>query len=215
MHPDSYIERDEFQQAWQAESVRTRVIADADLIMKEVHRSQRQFQSMIFIRDFREVFISLLMLPYWFYKGIKDSLPWTWWLMVPALVWIIGYTLVDRKRHPQKPSDPSESLLASVKESLKQIEHQIWLLRNVFWWYISPFAISIMAFFSQVALRTSKDRFELIGTMGASFVFVAGLSYFIYWLNQQAVRKELEPRRRRLLKLLTGLDDDSTEDNPR
>ena len=53
-------------------------------------------------------------------------------------------------RHKRKPSEPGDPLLESVKESLTQVEHQIWLLRNVFWWYLLPFTISILAFFAHV-----------------------------------------------------------------
>ena len=106
------------------------------------------------------------MMPVWFYLGITLSLPWTWCLTVPALVWVAGFILVDRKRHPQKPSEPDEPLLDSVKESLTQVEHQIWLLRNVFWWYLLPFAISILAFFAQVAW--SLRVWRLVGCSSAS-----------------------------------------------
>ena len=41
----------------------------ADLLLKEVQRSQRSFRATIFHRDFREVAIGLLMLPLWFFLG--------------------------------------------------------------------------------------------------------------------------------------------------
>ena len=41
----------------------------------------------------------LLMVPLWIYMGVKLSLPWTWYLTVPALLWVAGYMLVDRMRH--------------------------------------------------------------------------------------------------------------------
>ncbi len=42
------------------------------------------------------------------------------------------------------------------------------------------------------------------------FVFLLAVYYFIYHLNQLAVRSQLEPRRQELLALLTGLGDEST-----
>jgi hypothetical protein len=30
------------------------------------------------------------------------------------------------------------SLRSSIERSLAQVEHQIWLLRNIFWWYLMP-----------------------------------------------------------------------------
>jgi len=136
---------DVYQQAWQAQARQTRVTVDANLLLKEVQRNQRDFRAIIFRRDFLEVGVALVMLPYWFYAGAVHSLPWTWYLTVPALIWIIGFFLIDRMRHRQTASEPGNPLLESVKDSLTQVEHQIWLLRNVFWWYLLPPTISISA----------------------------------------------------------------------
>ena len=109
MDPDSY------QKAWHAQSSQTRVTIAADLLLKEVQRSQRNFRATIFRRDFREVVIGLLMLPLWFYWGHTVALPWTWCLGVPAITWVILFILVDRIRHKQRPSEPGEPLLDCVK----------------------------------------------------------------------------------------------------
>ena len=95
--------------------------------------------------------VALVMVPLWFYLGYRFSLAWTWYLTVPASVWGAGFILVDRNRHPQVPGEPGKPLVQSVKESLTQVEHQIWLLRNVFWWYLLPFTISLTAFLAHVA----------------------------------------------------------------
>jgi CubicO group peptidase (beta-lactamase class C family) len=205
------MDPDKYQQAWQAHASQTRVTVDADLLLKEVQRNQRDFRALIFRRDVVEVGIALLMLPLWFYLGVTFSEPWTWYLMVPALIWVIGFFLVDRMRHKQKCIGPGETLLESVKESLIQLEHQIWLLRNVFWWYLLPFTISISAFFAHVTWLDSKDWLDALGHAGF-FVFLFALYYFIYYLNQYAVRTQLEPRRQELLTLLTSLRDETTSE---
>jgi len=204
------MEPDKYQQAWRAQSSQTRVTIDADLLLKEVQRSQGHFQAMIFWRDFREVGVALVMLPLWFYMGIALSLPWTWYLTVPALLWVAGFILVDRRRHKQKPCEPGEPLLVSVKELLAPVEHQIWLLRNIAWWYLLPFMIPILAFFAQVAWRSSKDWLEAAIGFGFPSLFAVALYYLIYCLNQRAVRVQLEPRRQELLALIAGLGDEST-----
>ena len=45
------VEPDKFQQAWQAQTSATRVTADADLLLQEVRRNQRNFEAMIYSRD--------------------------------------------------------------------------------------------------------------------------------------------------------------------
>ncbi|MCC6491372.1 MAG: hypothetical protein IT364_28035 [Candidatus Hydrogenedentes bacterium] len=201
---------DKFQEAWQAESAKSRITIDASLLLKEVQRSQQDLRATIFWRDFREVGVALVMLPLWFVLGYAFSLPWTWYLTVPALLWTIGFILVDRLRHKQKAPAPGESLLTCVKDSLAQVEHQIWLLRNVAWWYLLPFTIAILAFFAQTSWRTSNNWGEFLASMTASCTFLFVLYGFIYWLNQYAVRKQLVPRRQELLALLASLSDEKT-----
>jgi len=207
MDPDNY------QQAWQAHSSQTCVTIDTDLLLKEVRRNQRDFKATIFRRDFIEVGIGLLMLPLWFYLGVTQSLPWTWYLTVPAIIWIVGFFLVDRMRHQQTPSESDEPLLSSVKNSLTQVEHQIWLLRNIFWWYLLPPTISLLAFFAHVTWLRSKDWLDALSNLDV-FLFLFALYYLIYYLNQRAVRLQLEPRRQELLTLLVSLGDESTEEHP-
>ncbi len=197
------MEPDKYQQAWQAQSSETHVTIDADLLLKEVQHNQRNFRATIFCRDFIEVGVAIVLLPCWFYAGIRYSLPWTWYLTVPALVWVAGFVLVDRKRHPQQQSEPGGPLLKSVKESLTQVEHQIWLLRNVFWWYLLPFTISILAFFAHVAWSSrSAGWLAALIFFVILFIrlFIRRLIFFriYYTINQRAVRGAAwsrEPRR--------------------
>ncbi|MCG8651068.1 MAG: beta-lactamase family protein [Pirellulales bacterium] len=204
---------DEFQKAWQADAAQTRVTFDVVALSKEVRRCHQSLQSTIFWRDIRETAISLLMLPLWFFLGIRLSLPWTWYLTVPALVWVTGFIVWDRRRHPQRSSEPGEPLLFYVKESLSQVEHQIWLLRNVFWWYLLPFSISIMAFFLQITWQSSSGWLEFVGFTGCLCGFLVAVYWGTYRLNQRAVREQLQPRRRDLLKLVASLESESTSED--
>jgi CubicO group peptidase (beta-lactamase class C family) len=209
------MEPDKYQQAWQAHTSQTRVTVDADLLLKVVQRNQRDFRATILRRDVIEVGVGLLMLPYWIYQGLTSSLPWTWWLGVPAIIWVVAFFLVDRMRHPQTPSDPGEPLLTCVKNSLNQVEHQIWLLRNIFWWYLLPFTIALLAFFAHVAWQSGVATNDWLAAFAFAtflFVFVFALYSFIYYLNQRAVRTQLEPRRRELLALISSLTDETTSE---
>lgn len=153
------------------------------------------------------------MLPAWFYLGRVTPVPWTWYLAVPAFVWVAGFILVDRLRHKRRPREPGDPLLESVTESLTQIEHQISLLRNVFWWYLLPFTIPLVVFFAHVSLRASKNWLEALTAGGSLILFSLFVYAFIDYINQRAVRTQLEPRRQELLALLKSLQDDSTSES--
>ncbi|MEM9645727.1 MAG: serine hydrolase domain-containing protein [Planctomycetota bacterium] len=205
------MDPDEFQRAWKADAAHPRVTFNAESLSTEVQRTQKELQSTTFWRDVREVGTSLFLIPVWFAMGISMSLPWTWYLTVPALVWVTAFILVDRRRHPQRPSQPGEPLLQCVKDSLKQVEHQIWLLRNVFWWYLLPFSVSILTFFLHVAWQSSSAWWEFAAFGGFLSLFLVVLYGSVYYINQRAVRSQLDPRRQDLVKLIASLEDDSTD----
>jgi hypothetical protein len=201
MNPDYY------KLAWQTQS-RTRLTIDADLLLKEVRRNQRYFIATIFWRDVREVGTALVLAPLWLYLGIKGSFPWTWYLMVAALAWIAGFMLADRMRHKRQSPDPGEPLRHGVESSLAQVEHQIWLLRNVLWWYLLPIALAVLAFFGQVTWQERSGGWWTALAAALLVVTAAIVIVGVYWLNQIAVRFELEPRRQELEALLTGLKEE-------
>lgn len=204
---------DPFKQAWQSQQSQPRLTIDAELLLKEVQRNQRTFAAVIFWRDVREVGIALTMVPFWIFMGVKLHLPWTWFLMVPSLLWVAGFMLVDRMRHKPQPHEPAESLRRCVECSQAQIEHQIWLLSNIFWWYLLPFTGPMLAFFCDVAWRKRDGGWWTILTTTIVISICVVVFACICRLNQHAVRDELEPRRRELKELeviLLSLQDETS-----
>ena len=220
MHPDNPMDSerpdnadsektapDEYQQAWQ--SNRTNVTFDIDLLRQEVQRNQRDFRATIARRDCFEIGVALLLLPVWVYMGINNASPWTWYLTVPALVWVAGYVLVYRIRHKRDPIHSDEPIFVCVERSLTEVEDQIWLLRNIFWWYLLPLAIPLLAFTAHLSWLKSRDWLDAISDVNACvFFFLLSFFYSLYYINQRAVTKELEPRRQELWTLLDGLGDE-------
>jgi len=204
---------DNFRQAWQAQSSQTRLTTDAELVVNEVRRNQQYFTAMIFWRDVREVCTALLLVPLWLYLGVKHSSPWTWYLTVPVLLWIAGYMLADRMRHKRRPPEPGEPLRQRVETSLAQVEHQIWLLRNVLWWALLPLALSCLAYIGQVAWQERSGGWLTALAVSEVVALVVIVFAGIYWLNQYAVRSALVPRRQELETLLMSLRDESPPAN--
>jgi D-alanyl-D-alanine carboxypeptidase len=202
---------DEMQKAWQAEGAQGRLTVDADLLLKEVQRNQRSFAATIFCRDVREIGVALVLVPVWIFMGIRSTLPWTWYLCVPALLWIAGFMYVDRKRQRRQEARAGNTLREQIEISLAQVEHQIWLLRNVLWWYLLPLWAAMVIFFGHSAWQRERAGESALATT-AGAVIVTGLVFWgIYWLNQYCVRKQLEPRRRELQSLLASLQNTATD----
>lgn len=202
MNPDDY------QKAWQAQSAQPRVTINADLLLKELQHNQRNFRVAIFWRDFREVAIALLLIPVWFYMGAKLSSPWTWYLTVPVLIWIAGFMLVYRIRYKPVRGKLDDTLLHCVQRSLTEVSNQIWLLRNILWWYLLPLGLSLLAFILQVTWLHSHGWPDALAHLAPPVIVIFATYAFIYWLNQYTVRIKLEPRRQELLELISSLRDE-------
>lgn len=195
---------DPLKPAWQSQPGPA---IDPGLLLAEVRRNREWLAAVVFWRDVREVGTSLVMVPVWVVMGVAMKLPWSWYLMLPSLFWIAGFLLADRRRHPQRPPDPGQPLARCVAESLSQVEHQIWLLRNVGWWYLLPLVVPMVAFFGEVNWRVGGSVWGAAAGTAAMSAVVGAVYAWVYWLNQTAVRKTLEPRRQELRTLLTGLQE--------
>jgi hypothetical protein len=131
-------------------------------------------------------------------------------LTVPALLWIAAFMLADRLRHKRQPLGPGEPLRQSVESSLTQVEHQIWLVRNVFWWALLPTALAVLPFFGEVSWSVRLDGWWIaLLALAVPVSIVAVMFVGIYSLNQTAVRCGLEPRRQELEALLSSLKDET------
>lgn len=204
---------DELKSAWRSQAAPPRLTIDATLVLNEVRRNERQFAAMIYCRDVREVAVALLLVPVWIWMGIKMSSLWSWYLTIPTLLWIAGFMVVDRIRQRRRLPGPGETLSSSIEHSLAQVEHQIWLLRNVFWWYLLPpfstiiFWVIHLAWTANRAGRSRVAGMEAVLGFGTMALFFVLIGWFVYWLNQCAVRKSLEPRRNELRALLKSLEE--------
>ncbi|TDU66028.1 hypothetical protein EI77_03764 [Prosthecobacter fusiformis] len=188
---------DELKHLWQTQPV-PETGADGSVLSATVREKHRKFQRTILWRDFREVGLAILLIPFFLLRGAHNGSMWEHHLIVVALVFIAGFLVIDRLRHRKTAAAPGQSVVDALGLAVSEVEHQIWLLRNVHWWYIGPLLGALMV----------PDLYHMIRGNGSlsggirTLVFNLLLSYGIWKLNQYAVKKDLEPRRDELQKLL-------------
>jgi hypothetical protein len=199
---------DKLQKQWQSQPGGFKLRIDADVLLKEVQRNKESFKSSIFWRDVREAGGSLILAPVFSYFAIKSN---SWSLHFPAMacVFVGAFMIIDRIIQKRKLPYLGYSLTDCIEISLTQVEHQIWLLKNIFWWYLLPFTIGVSIFWVHVwwLARSASWTWFFIG---GCFVGMFVLDICVYYLNQRAVRKDLLPRKQELEQLLTSLKNDNT-----
>ncbi len=195
---------DELQKTWQSQESDFRLTIDSNMLLKEVQRNKRYFESAIFWRDVREVGVAFLMFLFFLYFGLKMKI---WSLHATALLTLsVGvFMVVDRIIQKRKRPELTGALMGYIENSLAQVVHQIWLLKNVLWWYLLPPSIGIAIFIGHLAwlIRDLPGRGLIF--LSVYCVFCVLLFWGVYLLNQRAVRKELNPRKEELEQLLNSL----------
>ena len=197
---------DDLQSKWQSHDHGTRLTVDANLLLKELQRNHRTLTNSLFYRDLREVVAAVFVMFAFGVMAVRLN-EWTLWLCSFGGTFVGAYFVVDRwnqsRRHPHPTTDAT--LQECIEASLVQVNHQIWLLKNIFWWYQLPLIPGMVAFLCAVAWKL-RDT----GPVGLLLVLLVGiLCALVFWgvylLNQRGVTKTFEPRRVELETLLASL----------
>ena len=195
---------EELQKAWQSQVSGPQLTLDANLLLKEVEHNRKHFVRSIFWRDVREVGTALILAPVFFHVWMEYG-DWPWLMPPLACLGVAAFMLGDRWVQRKRKPAVMDPLRTCIEASLIQVNHQIWLLRNVLWWYLLPIGISVEIVFVFAAWRLWSVGLGLQWMSVCNVLGCVILYWGIYRLNQYAVRKGLEPRRQELESLLAGL----------
>ena len=115
---------------------------------------------------------------------------------------MLYYRLRHQQRQPGAEPLPPEQ---QVKQSLQQLEQQTWLLSRVHLWALLPMFFPMVAFVIQVSLRDRLGGWWSILPAAITIPIIVAALVSLYRLNQDAIRKDLEPKRQQLLAILQAL----------
>ena len=207
--PDS--QWDDLQMMWQAEAQRTKVQLSLDELAEATGRRAEELRRIVRWRDYREIVISMVMIPVWIWIGVAQNQPWTWYLTLIAIVWGAGYQYFTRQHQlrlaAQVPADAS--YLQTLKEHRRQVQHQIDHLGSVLWWYLLPYGVTISIYFIHVGLKIHDTAGALILHVGFLITVVVVFYYYLYRLNHSTANNKLKPQRDALDQVIAGLESDN------
>ena len=199
---------EDLQKIWQCQhaSVKLTINANADELLKEVRRNQQQWAAINFWGAVLEIGGGFLMTLFFLYRGLRHAswtpfrLPdWDFLLVAFACAGVGTFVLVDRIVQRRKRATAKDPLKACIEASLNEVNHDIWLQRNIFWWCLLPFTTALAVSFGYGSLRAHNPMF-----LAFLVLFVIPLDWVFCRLTRFTVRKVLEPRRQELEALLAS-----------
>ena len=196
---------EDLQNQWQKEDGDAKVQISYDMLFKEISRNQRSFDREILWRDIRECIASLVGVCFL----ILFSVALNKWFYAAAggMLYVAIFFIVYRRFRPKKSPAGMASLRTCVEESICEIECQMELLRNVFWWYLLLPCVTFSFTFIGCGYPLIQECQVLrsIIFFGSFVVGAILVCWWVCWLNQRAIKKELLPRKQELEDLLHSI----------
>ena len=182
-------------------------------IAELVRTRSGSMRSVLFARDMGEaiagIFIMIVFGAYWFWipTMIGDSELAITVARTGAVITIVGAVeiifvtqFVQRRGRVDFASVPLKKFLQT---EVQMLNREIALLRQVLWWYILPLYVGACVFVIGISLDDGWETGWVFAVPFCTgyFVFCA----YLWWLNQKARKKTLEPLRDALQQTYDGL----------
>lgn len=195
---------DELRAAWQSQNPAPQVTIDVELLLQEVRRNQRQLESRLFWRDATEISVAVVLTVSFLWLAARFGL-WSMYMCSLSCVFVGTFMAVDRAIQRARRPSADATLQDCIEASLMQVRHQIWLLTNIFWWYLLPAGIGLFSAIGSFAGRArNTSPFHLLALAGYASICVL-IFWVVYRINMRAVQRGFEPRRAELESLLASL----------
>jgi hypothetical protein len=153
----------------------------------------------------REVVASVLVAGFFGWCGTRKFGGWPFFAAAAVMLGLGAFFIVDRFLQRRKERAFGSAPGDSIERALLQVNHQIWLLENVVWWYLTPGLVAYaLVVVHCIAAMSSHGPVPYARTMTAVGSTVGvGIATFciVYFLNCRAVKKYLIPRREGLTRI--------------
>lgn len=183
-------------------------LPEDEVLLAKLQADRREFETLIGKRDRRELITALATALFLGLCGMiahRRGAATTWPFAVGCgCALALALFLTGTKTLASWRRDRHEaSLRGELAKAREQTSHQIWLLRNVAWWYVLPTQAARWLFGLGLVLNAGGKAPAALLLMLALWTVLLGRGAInLYHLNQDAVRDQLLPRRELLDKLM-------------
>ena len=197
------------QAVWQSHVPSQPPLAPLQLLEETMNEHRSLRRSMI-QRDVTEVASAIMVLVIFGGFAVLSS-EWTLWLIAVGGLFVGGFMIADRWIQSRRRVAVQDNLQSCVQAAMVEIQHQIWLLENIFWWYLLPLIPGIAFFLGSLAWRTPLANVgEQLVIAAVGLICLLAFAY-AYRINQRAIHQTLEPQRLKLAAMLSSLNPEQVD----
>lgn len=202
---------EELKDVWQSQNTRNTV--HAVLLLEAIRRKTRHYNRVLVIRNFREgwgTIIAALLLIFNTTSDAESQLQLLPWYSAMAILFGIGlYRVIDNTMQKKKTSLNNDSVTSFIISSLSEIEHRIWLLTNIFWWWVLPILVGCALIVFQIILLVGlQDPVSMVRKLSVGVGIGVVVVCAVYWGNLWTARKYWLPRKAELEEIYKSLQAD-------
>ena len=195
---------DELQSKWQAHDHVKQVNIDSDQLLKDVVQNYRSLESQLWRRDVGEIATAALLTFVFATLAIlmhEASL----FLCAAGCLFVGLFLFWHRRKQQRSRSVVEDSLQSTIDASITQVQQQIWLLRNILWWYLLPLVPGIVLLLASASRQSIGNGIAEQAVIAAVGLICAAGFWHAYRINLREVKNTLEPRRKELEELRASL----------
>ena len=193
---------DELIKIWQSSSNQERIKFEKSRLMIELESSLTRLHRWWKYLELVEGIAILICIPVFaFYIYF---VPFTLSKIASALIviWLIYVIIRMARIKKYKPSAFTESYLDYLYKTRAYLKIQINLLKSSLYWYVLPAVIFIFLF-----LAGAWERPETHNVAILTAILAVCIGYLTYYINKRRVRKEFEPRLRKIDELIAVMEE--------
>lgn len=180
-----------------------KITIDTSLLIKQLNKKVNKLHSKIILRDAMEIIAAIFVIYMFgqaFFRIPVLLMKISCLIIVVWALYVIFKFLSTKNRLTKK--DYNLPLMSLLKKQRDMLLEQKKMLETVLYWYLAPFFIGTTLFVLGLEIPEGQGwdglevfwRINLLHLIKAFMVLILiAISYFIYWLNKRAVKKQLQP----------------------
>ncbi len=198
---------DELKEAWKSQDTRTTV--RTVLLLESIQKKQRRYNRYIWLRNIREGWLTILAAVFFtcFAESDVESKVqlWPFYLAMLILFGIGVFRVLDNRQQKRRALEYKDSTLSFIECSLLNINHRIWLLENMIWWWVLPVVVGGILIIAQIIMLVGWQEPALFWKLGKGVGIAGMILGVLYWENLWTARKYWQPRKAELEAIADGL----------